>query len=156
MALRPARDGDWEAVGRLADAAVGHLEGAPRQHAWLAARRAFAGWRRHWVAEEAGALLAYAGLERADDDAPDHYRLFLVTRWRGPLEAVEALHAEAVAELARLGARGVWMREYADDEPMLAFLRAQGFERGAPYTLPGHEDEPALVNLRRALAAPSA
>src|SRR5439155_16244041 len=41
---------DWAGIGRLADAAVAHIPGAPRQAEWVTNRQIFRGRRRHHVA----------------------------------------------------------------------------------------------------------
>src|SRR5690242_20237261 len=45
--LREVMPSDWTEIGALADAAVRHIAGAPRQGEWLENRRSFRGPRRH-------------------------------------------------------------------------------------------------------------
>jgi hypothetical protein len=141
--VRSPTDHDWPAIDRLADVAVAHLEDAPRQQEWALARRRFEGWRQHWVAVRSDEVAGYCALERRRAERADEYRLFLVTDWGGPLDAAELLYAGAMEELARIRATNVWLREYANDQPLIAFFERRGFTVGEPYEV----DDTTLVNL---------
>ena len=66
ITTRPADPADWPAIGRLAQVAVEHLVDAASQEEWTQARRAFSGWRKHWVATTGGEILGYTAVERSD------------------------------------------------------------------------------------------
>lgn len=147
ITLRTPEARDWDAVGTLANAAVAHVPGAPTQQAWLAARRAFVGQRAQFVAERGGAIVGYAALERGPDERERRYRVFVVTSWRDSGDVAERLYERLASELVRLGAHHAWLREYADDEIVIGFMRERGFEVRERYTYEGLD----LVTLGRDL-----
>jgi hypothetical protein len=125
--LRPPTDADWDDVLAAADAAVPFDPATNRQ--WLQNRRAFdatGGTRRHYVAVVVGRTLGYGAVELRAPGARAA-RLFVVTA-PALLPSVGAvLHDRLIADARALGATILWLREYAADASLLAFLRARGF-----------------------------
>jgi hypothetical protein len=150
LSLRAPADHDWPAIAELADEAVEHVRGAPRQHEWVANRRAFRGERMHVVAERRGMVVGYAGLERERGDPEGAYRLFLVTSWTDARDVAELLYGRLEEELVRREARSAWLREYAGDDLVSGFVRERGFEVRERYALGGME----IVTLAKELREP--
>ncbi len=148
LILREPGSADWQAIGRLANAAVEHVPGAPSQDDWVASRRSFAGEQSHRVAEREGAVVGYAAVERRAEEPEGLYRVFVVTSWRDTPDVADALYETVAAELARRGARHAWLREYADDEILIRFMHERGFRVRERYFRGGSE----LVTLERDLA----
>lgn len=145
LVVRDPVDADWPRIAELADVAVEPVAGAPGQEEWVAARFGFEGPRRHHVALEADAVVGYGSVEARPTDDDGVYRVFLVTDWVERIDVADALWDVIATDLDGLGARGAWLREYADDERLLAFFAERGFVVGAPYD----HDGARLVNLRR-------
>jgi broad specificity phosphatase PhoE len=143
--LRPVGDGDWEAIDALADVAVGHLEGAPRQREWSTNRRRFRGSRRHQVAVRAGRVVGYGGIERSAEDPPHAFRVFLVLDWSNPGVVAETLMEQLERDLADLHVTTAWLREYARDQPLLDYFAGRGFSISSPYEVGGEQ----IVTLQR-------
>jgi len=120
---------------------------APAQTEWLEHRQAFEGVQRHFVAERGGVVVGYGAAERGPTDPDATYRLFVVTDWANDLDIAELLYARLAEELTRLGARRAWLREYASDEPLIAFVRSKGFTVREEYDYGGR----ALMTLAKAL-----
>ena len=57
----------------------------------------------------------------------------------------DQLFERAVDELGRLGARHAWLREYASDQPLIAYFRSKGFDIREEYE---HDGQP-LVTLAK-------
>lgn len=134
--LRPPREEDWTAILAVAGRSVAMVPGPPPQDEWLRARRSFAGERRHFVAtgEDPDVVHGYGAIEATGQG---EYRLFVVAAPPDLEVAGDALWRRALVELRALGARRVWMREYAEDEPLLAFARGRGFAEVARCQLDG-------------------
>jgi hypothetical protein len=130
--IREPRPDDWAGIGRLADAAVAHIPGAPRQAEWVANRQTFSGLRRHHVAVRSGSVLGYAALEESSTTAPFSFRAFIVMDWGKPNEFSRPLWSMIEADLVELRATEVWMREYAGDSPIAAFVGEQGLAPKVP------------------------
>lgn len=126
--FREPVEADWVQIGRLADAAVQHIPGAPCQGAWVANRRAFSGARRHLVLEDEGQIVGYGAIELNATSVVA--RLFLVLAWRRPESVTNAnsLYEQLRLEAANMKVDDVWMREYAVDAPFVDFLIAHGFQ----------------------------
>lgn len=143
--MREPRDPDWPKILELANLAVDHVPGAPLQTQWLEHRRAFRGSRVHHVAECGGEVVGYAAIERGTGDPEATYRVFVVTNWAERLDVAERLWERVADELSNAGVRMAWLREYASDQPLIAFVRAKGFEIREEYE---HDGE-LLVTLTR-------
>ena len=139
ISVRRARNSDWKDVAVLADEAVAHVANAPKQSEWFRKRVAFAGERRHYVAEEDRRVVGYAAIERDLLARTDNERIFIVLRWTRPdsTAIADALLMRLRQDFATLGLRRVWLREYADDTPFVAYLLTRGFERRTEYTHEG-------------------
>ncbi len=148
MVLRAPAERDWPEILELADLAVEHVSDAPHQTEWLEGRRAFEGVQRHFVAERGGTVVGYGAVERGLRDPDATYRLFVVTDWTESSEVAALLYDRVVEELAKLGARQAWLREYASDEPLIAFARGRGFEIREEYDHDGR----TLVTLTKDLS----
>lgn len=116
--LRPVGDADWPALLELANQSVVHVPGAGSQEAWHENRRQF----------DTGA-----------------FRLFLVIPSSRLSALGELLYARGVELLRALGARRVWLTEYAGDEPLLAFIRARGFTEFRRFVLTEGPEAVTLV-----------
>jgi hypothetical protein len=127
--LREVMPSDWTEIGALADAAVRHIAGAPRQGEWLENRRSFRGPRRHYVAVEQSRIVGYAGIEQ-QRGSTDTYRMFLVLAWlqEDSVAIADAMLARLLQDAAQSGASRVWLREYAGDTPFVGYLLSRGFE----------------------------
>ena len=146
--LRLPAENDWPEILKLADVAVENVPNAPHQVEWLEGRRCFEGVQRHFVAELRGTVVGYGAAERAADDPDGTYRLFVVTDWNTGLDIACLLYERAMDELANLGARHAWLREYASDEPLIDFVRRRGFEIREEYDYAGK----TLVTLTKSLS----
>ena len=125
--LRVPTDADWDDVLAAADAAVPFDPATNR--VWVENRRAFdstGGLRRHYVAVTDGRPTGYGAVELRTPDARVA-RLFVTTAPDLLPSVGAALHERLLADAAALGVETLWMREYAADEPLLAFVRARGF-----------------------------
>jgi len=147
--LRAPVEEDWPTVLELAGLAVAHVPNAPAQADWLERRRAFEGIQRHFVAERDRMVLGYGAVEHGPEDPEATYRVFVVTNWRESLDVAALLYARVVEELTSLRARQAWLREYASDEPLIAFVRSRGFEIREKYD---HDGRP-LVTLTKDLSS---
>lgn len=143
--LRPAHDGDWAAIDALADVAVQHVAGAPSQHEWANNRRAFSGSRRHHVVVRRDDIVGYGGVERSAQDPPDEFRMFVLVDWTKGDETARVILEQLESDLDDLDATRVWLREYAEDQPLIDFFADRGFSISAPYELDGL----AIINLSR-------
>jgi N-acetylglutamate synthase-like GNAT family acetyltransferase len=114
-------------------------------------RLAFKGERVHFVAERAGEVVGYTAIERRAEDPDATFRVFVVVPWATEVDVAEVLYERAAAELASLGARRAWFREYASDEPLISFARRKGFEVSEEYLLEGR----SLVTLAKDLGGSS-
>lgn len=147
--LRRPRAEDWTSIRAAANAALPRAESQNEE--WLEHRRAFDERRfvrRHYVAEDArsGTVIAYGAIESGSE--PGRFRLFLVMD-PALLPTVGELMYSRLTEAARaLGAEAVWVREFADDKPVLDFLRSKGLEERSRYDVPGVGN---LVVLKREL-----
>ena len=112
----------------MANAAVNHIAEAPLQSEWLGRRRAFNGIRSHFVAERDGEVVGYTALERATEDPGATFRLFVVVSQDTSTDLTDLLFEKAADQLRRLGARHAWLREYASDQPLIAYFRSKGFD----------------------------
>src|SRR5258708_7599463 len=124
-------EGDWTAIGQLANEAVRHIPGAPQQAEWLRNRIGFRGARRHWVATSGTRIVGYGGLERGEGVPRNECRLFLVVAWSQPgaSEIADQLLSRLRYDAALLLREDrLWVREYASDEPLIQFLLARGFK----------------------------
>jgi len=135
--FREPVEADWVEIGRLADAAVQHIPGAPRQGTWVANRKTFSGLRRHLVLEGEGQIVGYGAIELNATSV--EARLFLVLAWRQPesVAIASALYERLRAEAATMKIGDVWMREFAADAPFIDFLIAHGFQVRRKYELDG-------------------
>jgi hypothetical protein len=145
--MRPVGDADWPALLKLANQSVAHVPGAGSQEAWNENRRQFdtaTGVQRQFVAEhpQTGALLGYLAVE---SNLPGEFRLFLVIPTNRLSALGELLYARGVGLLRALGARRVWLTEYAGDEPLLAFVHARGFTEFRRFVLPEGPQAVTLV-----------
>ena len=131
----------------MANAAVNHIAEAPLQSEWLGRRRAFNGIRSHFVAERDGEVVGYTALERATEDPEATFRLFVVVSWNTSLDVADLLFERALDELGQLGARNAWLREYASDQPLVAYFRSKGFDIRQEY----EHDGQLLVTLAKDL-----
>ena len=77
-------------------------------------------------------MVGYAGVEKSSATAPSSFRAFIVLDWREPHEFAELLWSMIEADLVDLRADQVWMREYAGDRPMAAFISEHGLAPEAP------------------------
>lgn len=153
VCLRTPGGADWHRILELADAALPWDAGGNRE--WLENRRQFAGRRRHYVVEGGGAgeeapgrAVGYGAVEEGPE--PGSFRMFVVMA--PELLASEAgavLYVRLAADLAALKATNVWVREYARDMALLAFLRERGFEERERFSPPGYEE---MVVMAKALA----
>jgi N-acetylglutamate synthase-like GNAT family acetyltransferase len=142
--LRHAADADWSAILRVA------AEAAPGKdnEAWLANRKAFADTglvRRHYVAAAPrGGIIGYGAIE--GDEQAARFRVFVVAAPHRLESAGRLLLERLTRDTDELGARGMWMRETADD-PVLAFAEASGFRETRRFTV----DQEQVVVLERTL-----
>jgi hypothetical protein len=144
ISLREPTPLDWPAIGEVANQAVDHIPGAPRQAEWLQNRIAFPGWRRHCVAERESHVVGYGAIERQTllehqkRHAADH-RLFLVVPWSRPegIELAQKLLAHLRGDPKLADIEQVWLREYFDDAPFVDFLLAHGFAISGDYVRDG-------------------
>jgi hypothetical protein len=128
--------------------AVKSVDGAPRQDEWVENRRGFRGERADVVAEARGGVVGYAAVERRPDDPNETYRIFLVTDWEDTSGVPGLLYEWVETELAGRRARAAWLREYAADASIAAFVRARGFEVQESYELDGIEMVTLVKDLR--------
>lgn len=151
--LRRPRAEDWTSILAAANAA---LPGGQNQNEeWLEQRRGFDErrfLRRHYVAEDARSseVIAYGAIECASE--PGRFRLFLVMDPALLPTVGELMYTRLTEALHELGAEGVWVREFADDTPVLAFLLSKGLEERYRYRVTDVGD---LVVLKRELRARS-
>lgn len=145
--VRQASAADWGAVGALADASVRHVPGAGPQAEWLSNRIDFSGQRWHFVAARSGVIAGYGSIEVHAAKAASSFRQFLVVPWDTDVsaEVADALLVRLcdVARSERVSS--VWMREYAEDNPLLDHLLARGFVLARRYVWNGL----ALAELNR-------
>ncbi len=139
LVLREPRPADWQAIRRLATAAVEHIPGAPNQDDWVSNRRDFVGEQAHCVAELGGEVVGYAAVERRPEEPEGLYRVFVVTAWRDTPEVADPLYESVAEELERRGARRAWLRELADDEIVIRFMAERGFRVRERYSHSGTE-----------------
>jgi N-acetylglutamate synthase-like GNAT family acetyltransferase len=126
--LRQPVVADWDAVLAAADAAVPFDPISNRE--WLRNRQHFddtGGCRRHYVAFEDDRVIGYAAIELGTPGAT-RARLFIVVAPTLLSSVGETLYQRLTADAAELGVATVWLREYARDEPLLAFLHERGFD----------------------------
>ena len=147
ISLRRPTEEDWQRIFELANAAVDHIAEAPLQSEWLGCRRAFNGIQSHFVAERDGEVVGYTAVERATEDPEATFRLFVVVSWNTSMDVTDLLFERAVDELERLGARHAWLREYASDQPLIAYFRSKGFDIREEY----EHDGQLLVTLAKDL-----
>lgn len=125
--VRPVKTEDYPAILQVADAAVPFDPQGNR--GWLRSRQAFdetVHARRHYVLEYDGQIVGYGGLEE-QGGGPHRYRLYVVTAPER-LESVGRALFERLRQAAiPLGARTLWVREYARDEALLDFFGERGF-----------------------------
>lgn len=143
--LRRVRDGDWPAILATADAAAPWAIEANRT--WLANRQAFdaaRGWRRQYVAVEAGDVVAYGAIEGVRGEA--RARLFIVAAGERLEAAGGALFTLLREDAAAGGVAVLWMREEAKDETLLALAATLGFAEAQRFAHDGVE----MVVLERA------
>ncbi|MDX1687471.1 MAG: GNAT family N-acetyltransferase [Candidatus Promineifilaceae bacterium] len=140
--VRPVKDEDYQAILEVADAAVPF---DPRgNRSWLRSRQAFddtAHSRRHYVLEEDGQIIGYGGLEQ-QGGGPHRYRLYVVTAPERLEDAGSTLFERLRQAAIPVGARTLWVREYARDEGLLDFFRQRGFAESGrvwDYRLPVEE-----------------
>ncbi len=125
--LRPPGWADWDAVLAAADAAVPFDSTGNR--AWLANRKCFdrtGGVRRHYVAVDDERVIGYGAIELATACAT-RARLFIVVAPALLASMGETLYQRLITDAGVLGTSVVWLREYAGDDPLLAFLYERGF-----------------------------
>jgi N-acetylglutamate synthase-like GNAT family acetyltransferase len=99
------------------------------------------------VAERDGEVVGYTALERSTEDPEATFRLFVVVSWNTSLDVADLLFERALDELRRLGARNAWLREYASDQPLVAYFRSKGFDIRQEY----EHDGQLLVTLAKDL-----
>src|SRR5258707_9888445 len=138
-------EGDWTAIGQLANEAVRHIPGAPQQAEWLRNRIGFRGARRHWVATSGTRIVGYGGLERGEGVPRNECRLFLVVPWSQPgaSEIADQLLSRLHYDAALLREDRLWVREYASDARLIQFLLARGFKIVDDYV----QDDMRVLNL---------
>lgn len=125
--VRPVKAEDYQAILQVADAAVPFDPQGNRS--WLRARQAFdetAHSRRHYVLEHDGQIVGYGGLEE-QGGGPHRYRLYVVTDPQRLENAGRALFERLRQAAIPLGARTLWVREYARDEALLEFFQQRRF-----------------------------
>ena len=125
--IRTPESHDWPRILELATSAVEHVSGQPAQQTWLRNRRDFDGQQRQFVAERDGEVVGYGAVERRPDEPEGSFRIFLVTSWAEDVDVADSLYATVEEELTSLGARWIWMREYASDAILIGFVRERGF-----------------------------
>ena len=139
LRIRTPSDDEWPAILGLADTALPWDPAGNRE--WLENRKRFSGRRGHYVAEgvPSGPVVAYGAIEEGPD--PGSFRVFVVM---DPAllvtETAGLLYERLVAELAALGARSAWVREYARDQAVLAFFSRRGFVERDRFSPQGHEE----------------
>jgi hypothetical protein len=79
---------------------------------------------------------------------PGRFRLFLVMDPALLPTVGELMYSRLMDALRELGAEAVWVREFADDTPLLDFLLSKGLEERYRYHVPDVGD---LVVLKREL-----
>jgi len=148
MPFREPIDDDWPVILDIANRAIAHVPGAGPQTEWLENRRTFAarGTQQHFVHIERDEVVGYGAME-AVRDAPDAYRLFVVTAPERLERVGGAIYRELDARLARVGAKNAWFVEFAADERFGAFIRARGFTEARRFALAS--GEPAIVLARK-------
>ena len=149
--LRDPGERDWPAILELATRSVAAVPEAGAQDMWLENRRSFdtlAGNQRHWVTEEEGVVVGYAGIESRAGEDPRAFRVFVVTEPERRADLGHQLLEHALAELVRLAARNAWFTEHAQDVEFIKFLRQHGFQKTDRLDL---EDGTEAVILSRSL-----
>ena len=142
--LRIPTASDWPAILGLANAALPwDTEG---NQEWLENRKQFTGLRRHYVAigQSSGTPLGYGTIEEGPD--PGVFRMFIVAdpdHLHGTIG--DLIYQRLRTDLTNLDAEGVWVREYARDDPVIAFFTERGFAEHNRFTLPGHQEMVVLV-----------
>jgi len=145
--LRQATAADWDAISALADESVRRVPSAGKQIEWSRNRISFSGRRWHFAAERFDGIVGYGSLEAQAEDAGSSFRQFLVVNWGvdASTEIADGL-SDRLCDVARSEqVSKVWMREFAEDEPLLNHLLARGFALDRRYIWNDH----ALVDLSR-------
>jgi RNA polymerase sigma factor (sigma-70 family) len=143
---RPSAD-DWASIGATAKAALPHA--GDQNELWLENRRNFNEQqfqRRHYIAEDShtGKVIAYGAVECASE--PGRFRLFLVMDPALLPSIGTRVYEKLMEALKELNAEAIWVREFADDQPLLDFLLSKGLEERYRYHVPEVGD---LVVLKR-------
>jgi GNAT superfamily N-acetyltransferase len=133
--LRDPKEADWPAILALANRSVQAVLGAGRQDDWLRNRQRPCPVRRHVVAVEGADVVGYAALEWQPSYAEKSYRLFVVTEPEQLARLGPTLYRRLEEWLAELGAVNAWFVEYADDEPLFAFVGELGFREARRFRL---------------------
>lgn len=143
LSLRVPTDDDWDSILALAHAAIPwDSEG---NEEWLHNRRTFPNRRLHYLVEdEIGAIRGYGAAEEGPDK--DIYRVFLVMSAEDLQgDPGDIVFDRLVDDLAKLGARGLWAREYAEDQTIRTDLERRGFVEQTRFTPPGEREMVVLV-----------
>jgi hypothetical protein len=128
-ALTPFDESNWDTVHRLADAAIpfdllGNRRVIDSRKSFDTARYT----RQHYsvIVPQTGTMIGYGAVEQQPDEAS--FRMFIILQ-SGDLweSAGEMLYQRLLGDLHLLSAPRVWWREYANDLPLLRFVKAHGF-----------------------------
>jgi hypothetical protein len=148
--LRHVAPEDWPQIARVANEALPNATDGNR--AWLENRRAFAGQRFQYVAEDHGSVIGYGAVEQ-DADNRARWRLFVVMSPLWLNAAVgEKMFLRLQDDARAAGARILWMREEASDEAIAEFAERHGLTEKQRYVVEGLP----VVVYERALSAPLA
>jgi N-acetylglutamate synthase-like GNAT family acetyltransferase len=132
--LTPFDESRWQEVAALADMVVPYDLAGNRE--WTVNRQRFQATgrerRQYGVCDNTGRLVGYGAMEQQEEE-PSAYRMFIVPAahdlWGS---AGLLLYDRLIADASELGARRLFLREYAQDAALIAFFSARGFnETGA-------------------------
>lgn len=130
MNIREPQKADWPQLFKLANQSIAHVPGVPTQEDWWNNRQNFdetVGIRRHLAAlTDDENIIGYMAVESAQNDGV--FRLFVVTIPEYLSTLGETLYGFAMTHLRELDAQQVWFTEYAEDNNILEFARAHGFQ----------------------------